>query len=226
MPPSCEGRQFFSPFDTSFPGPRSFVTPTGDYELRVGPGSYQLMVVDLATSIQLHDEAKRVEVAAGGAVERELKPELTRIELELKTAADVKEMAAVDRIEVRILSKALKESGMQFGANDNYDSGGGLRWPAGQTKHTVVLPLGEATFLCRNGIAQLRIDDERWNNPPLGRAELEITIGQGAKTGVVIEVGGPPEIPDPSKEKKADAQEGAADETVPASDAKKKDGQP
>lgn len=216
---SDENQQFFSPFETNFAGPRSFVQPNGDFEVRVGPGNYQLAVVDLATSILLHNETKKIEVPTGGTAERNLAIELARIDIELKAAADQKAVAAVDRVEVRVIGKALKDSGVQFGNNDSYDAGAGLRWPEGQQKLTVALPLGDATFLCRNNVAMLRIDDERWNNQPLGRAELEIALGQGAKTGVVIEVGPPPEIPDPKKDKKEGEQDAAA-ETKPADDKK------
>lgn len=217
---SEEGQRFFSPFDTNFFGPRSFVGPSGEYEVRVGPGSYQLVVVDLATSLQVHDETKKIEVPAGGTATRDLQLQLARIDLELKPGAEVKEMAAIDRVEIRVISKAMKQGGVQFGGNDNYDSGIGVRWPQGTTKLGVVLPLGDATFLCRNGIAALRIDDERWNNAPLGRGELEVTAGQGAKTSCTIEVGAPPEIPDPDKKKGKDG-EADPDKGDPADGGKK-----
>lgn len=202
---SEEGRQFFSPYDNRFPGPRSFVGQNGEYELRLGPGTYQMIVVDLATSLAIHHETKKVELATGGSAERDLVLELAKIELELKQAPDVKECAQVERIEIRLLTKSMKEGGMNFGGNDNYDMGTGIRLPFGQTKLEVVLPPGDATFLARNQVAQLRVDDERWNIAPLGRGELEIAVGQGAKTSCVIEVGAPPEIPDPEKKEKEGA---------------------
>lgn len=200
-----EGRQFFSPFDNRFPGPRSFVGPTGEYELRLGPGAYQLTVVDLATSLAIHNETKKVELATGGVATRDLSLELARIQLELKPAADVQECAQVERIEIRLLTKAMKEGGMNFAGNDNYDTGIGIRLARGQTKLDVILPPGEATFLARNQVAQLRVDDDRWNVAPLGRGELEIAVGPGAKTSCVIEIGAPPEIPDPDKKEKENA---------------------
>lgn len=217
-----EGRQFFSPFNTQWNGPRSFVTASGEYELRVGPGTYQLSVVDLQTAIQLHDEATKLEVKTGATISRDLRLVLARIELELKAAADTKEMAPVDRIEIRIVDKAMKENGVQIGGNDNYDTGAGLRWPLGATKLSVVLPLGEATFLCRTNTTAIRIDDNRWENPPPGRGELEITAGAGAKTACTIEVGAPPEIPDPEQAKK-DAEAAAEGAEAKPAEAKKGD---
>jgi len=216
---SEEGRQFFSPYDNRFPGPRSFVGPTGEYELRLGPGSYQMVVVDLATSLAIHQETKKIELVTGGSVARDLSLELAKIELELKPAADVKECAQVERIELRLLTKTMKEGGMNFGGNDNYDTGIGLRLPLGQTKLEVVLPPGDATFLARNQVAQLRVDDQRWNLAPLGRGELEIAVGPGAKTSCVIEIGAPPEIPDPEKKEKEEKEGADADD---AGNAKKK----
>jgi hypothetical protein len=197
-----EGQQFFSPFDTNHPGPRAFVSPTGEFEVRVGPGSYQLTVIDLSTTVVLHNETKKIEVLTGGTATRDLPLELARIDLEMQPAPDVKETAAVDRIEIRVVSKAMKESGVQFGGNDNYDTGTGVRWPVGGTRLSVVLPVGDATFFCRNNIAGLRIDDERWNNVPLGRAEFEVATDTAAKTTCKIEVGGPPEVPDPDQKEK------------------------
>jgi len=199
--PEEDGQVFFSPFDTNYAGTRSFVAADGAFALRVGPGTYQLQVVDLASGVLLHMEEKKLQVKTGGAVERDLQLDLARIELQLKPAADTKVMAMVERIELRIVPKAMKALAAQFAGNDNYDTGGGLLWPIGQTKVEVVLPLGDATLLCRNNIAGLRIDEERWNNAPLGRAEFEVTNGADAKTTCEIEVGGPPEIPDPEKDK-------------------------
>ncbi|MBM4060269.1 MAG: hypothetical protein FJ265_04100 [Planctomycetes bacterium] len=212
-PVGDEGRIFFSPQDASFPGPRSFVSPTGEYEVRVGPGAYQLVVVDLATSLALHSEQQRIAVATGATVERDLQLQLARVEVELAAAAGVPEMAAVDRIEVRVMTPAMKARGMQFGNNDNYDSGAGVPWPSGATSLELVLPAGDATLLCRNGVAHLRRDDERWNNPPLGRAEFEIGLAAGARTSRRIEVGPPPEIPDPDAKKDGEGgAEPAADD--------------
>ena len=202
---SDDGQGFFSPFDMQLPGPRSFVSPTGEYELHVGPGSYRLAVVDLGTMLLLHDEAKKVDVKSGGAGTVDLQPELARIEIELKGPADGKPMADVERVEVRVLSKAMKALGAKFDGNDDYDRGLGIRWPVGQAVHSVVLPLGDATFQCRNTVQAIRIDDNRWNNAPLGRAEMEIARGNGAKTRCVIEIGTPPEVVDPEAKKDGDA---------------------
>lgn len=203
-------------YNAQYPGPRAFVGRDGTYELRVGPGTYQVQVVDLGTSLLLHNETKKIEVPTGGIAERDLKLELAAIEVEIKPAADVKEIAAFERLEVRIVPKSQKD-GNRFGGNDNYDTGAGVRWPLGATKQTLVLPLGDATFFCRSQVVNLRIDDNRWENPPLGRAEFEIALGQGAKTACTIEVGASPEVPDPDKKEK----EGEAGEE-PATDGGKK----
>jgi protocatechuate 3,4-dioxygenase beta subunit len=204
-------RVFYS-YNPNYPGPRAFVDRDGAYELRVGPGTYQLLVVDLGTALLLHNETKKIEVPTGGIAERDLKLELTAIEVEIKPAADVKEPALFERLEIRIVPKAQKD-GNRFGGNDNYDTGAGVRWPLGAAKQTLVLPLGDATFFCRSQVANLRIDDNRWENPPVGRAEFEIATGQGAKTTCTIEVGAPPEVPDPDKKDKAGeaGEEPAAD---------------
>lgn len=192
-----------------YPGPRAFAGPTGEFALRVGPGNYQLLVVDLGTSLLLHTETKKVEVATGANVERSLQIPLASIEVELKPAADVKAMAEVDRLEIRIVPKAGKGN-HRFGGNDNYDTGAGLRWPRGVQKLQLVLPLGEASFFCRSQTVNLRVDDNRWENAPLGRAEMEIDVGGNAKSSCTIEVGAVPEIPDPDK-KAAEEGEVSAD---------------
>lgn len=209
---SEEGQMFFSPFQTNYPGPRSFVSPTGEFELRVGPGNYQLSVVEIGTKLLLHSETKKIEVLTGAVAVRDLAIELTRVDLELTPAQDVKETAAVDRIEIRIATKAMKDAGMQVAGNDEWDSGNGLFVPYGETKLSLALPLGDARFLCRNNANNLRLDDQRGNATLLGHAEMEISTGTGAKTICKIEIGAPPEIPDPDKKDKVKEKEGAAAE--------------
>ena len=82
--------------------------------------------------------------------------------------------------------------------------------PFGATRLSLVLPLGDARFLCRNNASNLRLDDQRGNASLLGHAELEISTGQGAKTSCKIELGATPEIPEPDAKEK-DGENGGAD---------------
>lgn len=207
---SEEGQVFFSPYQTNYPGPRSFVSATGEFEVHVGPGNYQLSVVDLATQMLLHHETKKIEVLTGAEAVRDLSMDLARIDVELAPAHDVKEPATVDRIEIRVATKAMKEAGIQIGDNDEWDSGRGVLVPFGATRLSLVLPLGDARFLCRNNASNLRLDDQRGNASLLGHAELEISTGQGAKTSCKIELGATPEIPEPDAKEK-DGENGGAD---------------
>ena len=141
---------------------------------------------------------------------RDLSIDLARIEVELAPAHDVKEPATVDRIEIRVATKAMKEAGIQIGDNDEWDSGRGVLVPFGATRLSLVLPLGDARFLCRNNASNLRLDDQRGNASLLGHAELEISTGQGAKTSCKIELGATPEIPEPDAKEK-DGENGGAD---------------
>lgn len=196
---SEEQQQFFSPFDTELRGMRCFVAPSGEFGLRVGPGTYRLDVVDLATGVRLGGSDKNLRVEANGTASTELPLQLKQITLKLEPEADVKQMAIVDRIELRLLPKANKQG---FGGNDHYDTGIGVELPFGALEATVVLPEGDLTCLARNNVTAIRIDDQRWNQPPVGRGELEIAFTAEAKNECVVKIGPPPEIPDPKLEKK------------------------
>ena len=191
-----EGQGFLSPHDMQLVGARSFVGPSAEYELHVGPGNYRLVVVDLGTMLPLLDAPQKVLVKSGGAANLDLCLELVRVELALKGPTDGQPMADVERVEVHVISKASKLQGVKVDTNVDYDRGVGIRWPLGQTSFSVVLPPGDATFACRNTVHAIRVDDNRWSNAPLGRAELEITLGNH-DTRCIIEVGPPPEVIEP-----------------------------
>ncbi|MCA8973358.1 MAG: carboxypeptidase regulatory-like domain-containing protein [Planctomycetes bacterium] len=184
-----------NPYNQSYPGPRSFVEPDGRFSIRVGPGTYALMVVDLRTAIALHCDDEPIEVATGKSVERDIALELARLDLRLQPAAAEAKMAAVERIEVRFVPKTMKAQLKAIQGNDRYDSRGGLLWSRDTTTQSIVLPEGTVVLLARNEVAQLRTDQQKWQNEPLGRAEFEISLADGAVRECNIEVGAEPAIP-------------------------------
>lgn len=188
-------RVFFSAYNQNYPGTRAFVARDGSYEIRVGPGQYQLAVVDLTTLVRLHAEDKPIEVGTGKTVERDIALALARVDLELRAAAGVDAIASVERIEVRFAPKEMKGQANAFGGNEQYDSRAGMWWGVGTTKKSIVLPEGIALLLCRNDVFNLRIDQQKWQNAPLGRAEFDITLDAGLKLECPIEVDAAPAIP-------------------------------
>lgn len=183
-------------YNQRFPGARSFVGRDGSFEVRVAPGDYWLSVLDLATAVAIHSDMERQTVGSGKTVERELVLPLTRVDLSLVPAPGVERPAAVERVEVRFALKAQAASAPNLGGNDRYDSRTGAWWPRGAESLSLVLPEGSAVFLCRNEISSVRVDGRRWQNPPLGRAELDVELTDGRAMACPVEIGEPPEIPD------------------------------
>jgi protocatechuate 3,4-dioxygenase beta subunit len=186
-----DNRLVVSPFDTSYPGPRSFVDRGGNFSLRVGPGNHRLQLVDVATGLCLATSEKPCRIQAAGQATVDLAAALQRVRVRLEPADRVAGMADVDRLEVRLVPKGAKQTA---GANEHYDTGTGIAIPPGASSLELALPLGEVLFLLRSDVAQLRTDDQRFNSPPSGRGEFVVEAAD-APIECVLEVGPPPEIP-------------------------------
>jgi hypothetical protein len=191
----------------SLQGPRSFVDGSGAFAIRVGPGSYRLDIVDVATGIALagHDGPLRLKATESKACD--LAVAVAEVKVRLEPEAAEGPAALVDRLEIRFTPKTPAPNRVVMG-NDNYDSGVGVPVPPGTSEIVVPLPEGTATFLLRNNVAQLRVDDNRYNLPPLGRQDLEVTPGD-KPVDCVVKVGAVPEIPPKEERKDADAAQQA-----------------
>lgn len=175
-------------------GPRSFVGPDAGFAIAVAPGSYQLRLVDFATGLLLATPVTTIKVLPNQDIQHDLEAPLTEVIVRLEAEPAAQPPALVDRLEVRFQPKGGNPRG--FG-NDNYDSGTGLPLEPGQREVRLRLPPGSATLLLRNNVAQVRVDDNRWNTPPLGRQEFEVTGAEQVPVECTVKIGPPAEIPDP-----------------------------
>jgi protocatechuate 3,4-dioxygenase beta subunit len=176
-------------------GPRSFVGADARFSVRVGPGTYKLILIDLATGVALATTKTDVKVRAGGQETTALEAELESVHVTLAPEDKGKPTALVDRIEVR---HEAKNATQKMNGNDNYEQAMSVGLAAGQTELTMLLPAGNAVLLARNNVTSIRTDDQRWNVPPLGRQELEIKVAGDARMDVEMKIGAPPEIVDPN----------------------------
>lgn len=177
-------------------GPRSFVAADGTFALGVVSGTHHLHLVDMATRLIVASTTEPQTVKPGGTATRDLAAALTEVAVRLVPEADGKPMALVDRLEVRLQPKSEQNAGQRvvFAAgNDNHDFGSGMPVPDGVSAVTLQLPEGQATLFARNGIAALRVDDNRHQNPPLARDEFEVVAEP--RREIALKVGPPPEIP-------------------------------
>ena len=185
---------------TQIQGPRAFVQTDGTFRLGVVAGFHRLRLVDAWSGMLLASGSDRVEVKAGGEAMLDIDSKLTEVAIALQQEVAEKPMAVVDRIEVRFTPKAdPKAQGrvMQvFGGNDNYDQGAGIDVPAGATSARLWLPEGSVVLLARNNVTAVRVDKDRYNQPPLGREEFEIAKEEGSRREVTLKIGPPPEVPE------------------------------
>lgn len=208
-----DGQMFWSPYNNSYPGPRSFVDQGGNYRILTGPGRYLLQLVDMGTGIRLHMTDKALELPPNGSLGADLAPRLYQLTVKLAAEDGKKEMAMVDRIEVRVAPKVKGQNGMVLGNdNDQWDSGIGQELPPGATELKIVVPDAQVHLLARNNVMALRLDEQRNENQPLGKSELE-TSDQPEKNVVTLKVGPPPEI---KKPKAKDGEAANADGSEPA----------
>lgn len=196
-------------YGNHFAGTRSFVAPDATFAIHVAPGSYRLRLIDYVSGLPLATPPATLRVRPSQTVQSDLKAPLTEVTLRLVPEQADGKVALTDRVEVRFQAK----NGQQMGfGNDNYDSGTGLPIEPGQREVRLQLPPGNATFLLRNNVTQLRVDDQRYNVPPVGRHELEVPEQAKAPLECEIKVGPPPEIPDPDA--KPEGQQGKGDDAV------------
>ncbi|MEQ1632531.1 MAG: carboxypeptidase-like regulatory domain-containing protein [Planctomycetota bacterium] len=185
---------------TQIQGPRAFVQPDGTFRLGVVAGFHRLRLVDAWSGMLLASGSDRVEVKAGGEATLDIDSKLTEVAIALQQEVAEKPMAVVDRIEVRFTPKAdPKAQGRAlqvFGGNDNYDQGAGIDVPAGATSARLWLPEGSVLLLARNNVTAVRVDKDRFNQPPLGREEFEIAKTEGSRREVTLKIGPPPEVPE------------------------------
>jgi len=163
--------------------------------VRVGPGTYKLLLIDLATGVALATTKTDVKVRAGGQETAALETELASVHVTLAPEDKGKPVALVDRIEVR---HEAKNATQKIVGNDNYEQAMSVGLAAGQAEVTLLLPAGNAVLLARNNVTSIRTDDQRWNVPPVGRQEIEIKVAGDARMDVEMKIGAPPEIVDPN----------------------------
>ena len=208
---SEDSQMFFSPYDTNYSGPRAFVDPGGNFSLRVGPGNYQLLLVDTATNVRLDITEKPVKVEPDQTASCDFSTRLFDLRVHLQPETEGKPMAIADRLELRVTPKAKdNKNPNQFGGNDNYDTGVGIDLLPGQTDVELAVPDSTVTLLLRSSISSVRIDKQRGNQAPIGRAEFETSDKENGDK-VVLKVGEPPEIPDPDAKKGDGSDDGSDD---------------
>ena len=153
-------------------------------------------------------------VDADQQVPLELAPVLHEVLLRVRKDPEAAEMAMLDRIELRVTPKP-KENGaaggvvMMGGDNENYDTGICIRVQPGEQDVLVVVPEGQVRCHARNNVVQVRVDNERWNQAALGKADFE-TSDKPEKLEVELKVGAPPEIPPAAGEKQDVLPDGTA----------------
>ncbi|GDY03628.1 hypothetical protein LBMAG49_29570 [Planctomycetota bacterium] len=199
-------------------GPRSFVAAGGKFSVRVGPGQHRLLLLDIATGVVLASSEKDVRVRAGEHAMVEIHAPLVSVSLKFVPEEAGKPCAVIDRIEVRHMTKSNANQG-NF-AGDNYEQCMSVPVAPGQTDLTLVLPIGIATLFARNNVATIRIDGQRNNIMPLGRAEIDISNTEKQRLEIELRIGAPVEIPDPNANKK-DGDEADDDGTDKAQRIKK-----
>lgn len=202
---SEDNQMFFSPYDTSYVGPRAFVDPGGNFSLRTGPGTYQLLLVDTATNVRLDASSKPIKVEPNQDASCDFTSKLFQVAIQLVPEKEGQPMAMLDRLELRVVPKVKdnKNNNNPFGGNDNFDFGIGVDLLPAQTTVEVVVPDSTVTVMLRNSVASIRIDEQRGNQAPIGRGEFETSDKENADK-VTIKVGEPPEIPKPDDKKDAD----------------------
>ncbi len=184
-----------------FQGPRSFVGADGNFDVRVGPGTHRLILLDVATGVMLAMSSKDVRVGSGERSTADIAAALVTLQVKLVPEEKDKPCAVVDRVEVR---HTLKSIGNQGGfAGENYEQCMSVDVAPGQTELTLTLPVGSGLLLARNNVATIRVDDQRNNVMPVGRMEVEIANTDTARIESELKIGPPSEIPDP-KEKHDD----------------------
>jgi hypothetical protein len=203
---SEEGQMFWSPWMNQYPGPRSFVDQGGNFAIHLGPGQYVLQLIDIGTGIRLAGSDKPLKVEPNATVVADLAPKLYQLTVKLEKEDAGKDMALVDRIEVRVTPRQKNNNGaVMMGDNDQWESGVGVDLLPGETEARILVPDSQLHLLARNTVMSLRIDNERGNNQPLGKADIE-TSEQPEKNVLTLKVGPPPEIP-PEKKKDEEGKE-------------------
>lgn len=204
---------FFSPFNIDYSGIRAFLDDEGRFTLPVGPGKYRVRLVDVATGISLHATDDPLVVDADQQVPLELAPVLHEVLLRVRKDGEAAEMAMIDRIELRVTPKPKDNAAgggavvMMGGDNENYDTGIGIRVQPGEQDVLVVVPEGQVRCHARNNVMQIRVDNERWNQVALGKADFE-TSDKPEKLEVELKVGAPPEVPPANNGEKEQAEDG------------------
>lgn len=203
---------FFSPFNIDYSGIRAFLDDEGRFTLPVGPGKYRLRLVDVATGICLHATDDPLVVDADQQVPLELAPVLHEVLLRVRKDGEAAEMAMIDRIELRVTPKPKDNAAggammIMGGDNENYDTGIGIRVQPGEQDVLVVVPEGQVRCHARNNVVQIRVDNERWNQVALGKADFE-TSDKPEKLEVELKVGAPPEVPPANNAEKEQAEDG------------------
>lgn len=204
---------FFSPFNIDYSGIRAFLDDEGRFALPVGPGKYRVRLVDVATGISLHATEETLVVDADQEVPLELAPVLHEVLLRVRKDPEAAEMAMIDRIELRVTPKPKDNAAggaavvMMGGDNENYDTGIGIRVQPGEQDVLVVVPEGQVRCHARNNVVQIRVDNERWNQVALGKADFE-TSDKPGKLEVEVKVGAPPDIPPAPNAEKEQADDG------------------
>lgn len=198
-----------------FQGPRSFVGADGSFDVRVGPGTHRLILLDLGTGVLLAVSSEDVRVGSGERSTADITAALVTVQVKLVPEEKDKPCAVVDRVEVRHTLKAL---GNQGGfAGENYEQCMSIDIAPGQTEITLSLPVGNGLLLARNNAATIRVDDQRNTVMPVGRLEVDVANTETARIESELKIGPPSEIPDP-KEKKDDetAEDGTEAKDKPA----------
>lgn len=198
-----EGQQFDQdPWGDPVAGNRSFVGADGTFQIRVGPGAYRLDLHEIGSNIKLLGDRTLLRVRAAETVTQDLAPRLVAVKVRLEPDAEVKSMADVDRVELRITMRDQDAGMARFGDNEHYDFGVGVPVPFGCRELALLLPPGTVTLLARNHATDIRIDDNRWQVPPVGRGELELSEDKEGRAEIVLKIGAPPEVPEPEADKK------------------------
>lgn len=197
-----EGQQVYhDPWGDPVAGNRSFVAADGTFAIAVGPGTYRLNLHEIGSNLRLLGDRTLLRVRAAETVTQALAARLVTVKVTLEPDADVKTMADVDRLELRVVAKDQDAGMIRFGDNDQYDFGVGVPVPPGCRELELLLPPASITLLARNHVGAIRTDDQRWQVSPVGRGEIDLSASKEPRAECTIKVGAPPEIPEPEAKK-------------------------
>lgn len=163
-------------------GSRAPVSATGEFALRVAPGTYRVQIVDLLSGLDLATDQEPVIVPVEGAA-LDVPLELGRLRVTLRPQDGPP--VVVTRLELRHISSLDPQLAAMVGGMD-YDHFTGMLWPVGQSTLELAVPLGDLAITARNNAAALRGDGE---SVALGRAE--VTVGKDAVAEVELKVTAP-----------------------------------